>query len=211
MKRMTGCLVAVGLTCQMTVNVALGHEGHAALPSKGAEVQGDTLVLRFGGQRVREVEVRGNMSGSYYFASIAKMRGPAVALLDSAAVDSLTAEADSLVALGDTLAAAAIEDRLVASVAALAADPDSLAAAAPDTFDFTGNAEQVNYSGHSVLFDLPGRTIAVSEDAQLFDDVKKEELLLDIETHPAPTRRPPRRDPSTLAQLRRPTLHLMPV
>ena len=134
------------------------------------EVQGDTLVLRFGGQRVREVEVRGNMSGSYYFASIAKMRGPAVALLDSAAVDSLTAVADSLVALGDTLAATAIEDRLVASVAALAADPDSLAAAAPDTFDFTGNAEQVTYSGHSVLFDLPDRTIAISQDAELVYD-----------------------------------------
>jgi len=186
------------------------------------EVAGDTLVLRFADQRVREVEVRGNMVGTYRFARVAAMRGDLAAPLDPAAVDSLSALADSLYAVGDTTAASALRRQVEAAArrlaslpplpqpavpdtaglaiadtaatitagvlgdtsavappdTALAAAADTLATAAGaaraelvlapgDTLDFTAHAEQVDYSGHSVLFDLPERSIAISEDARL--------------------------------------------
>ncbi len=149
------------------------------------EVAGDTLVLRFADSRVREVEVRGNMTGTYHFASIAAMRGPEPAALDSAAVDSLIAVADSLAAVGDTLAADVIVERLAAARGdTVVAAPDSLAAATVDTLDFTGHAQPVDYSGHSVLFDLPGRTIAISEDATLVYEsmnLSARDVILDTE------------------------------
>lgn len=108
------------------------------------EVRGDTLVLRFHNQRVREVDVRGNMSGTYRFARIEAMRGPAIP--DSATVDSLSR------AVEDTLAGSAV---------------DTLAAAASDTFGFNDHAEDVLYEGHSVTFDLARKSIAISGDASL--------------------------------------------
>ena len=145
------------------------------------DVAGDTMVLRFGEQKVREVEVRGNMTGTYQFASVLRMRG-ALAAPDSAAADSLLAVADSLVAAGDTAGArqlagdvleemTARADSLLAvqdSLAAAGADSAAvLAAAGADTLDFDAFRETVEYSGHSVLFDLPDRTIEISDDASL--------------------------------------------
>jgi len=158
------------------------------------DVKGDTLVLRFADQRVREVEVRGNMSGVYHFANLARLRGPQPAGLDSAAVDSRAALArvDSLAARAgvDSLRAAAADSAaaanfLLASAASLLAAADSLATAASATLDFAGRAEQVDYSGHRVLFDLPGRSIAVSHDARLTYGTMTlgaRDVVLDIES-----------------------------
>ncbi len=152
------------------------------------EVAGDTLVLRFERQRVREVEVRGNMSGIYRFARVSAMRGEVAPLPDAAALDSLRAVSDSLFAAGDTtaastlrrrvaegavrLAAAAVRDTSVAVsdtlLAGLVAPEDTLdALAVGDTLDFGAHAEEVVYSGHRVLFDLPERSIAISDEASL--------------------------------------------
>ncbi len=114
------------------------------------DVKGDTLILRFAGERVREVEVRGSMVGAYHFARLAQLLGPRAAALDSALADSFAARADSGLSVADS-----------------AARRDSLAAAATDTLDFAGRAERVDYSGQRVLFDLSGRTIAVAGDAKL--------------------------------------------
>ncbi|MEZ4387357.1 MAG: putative LPS assembly protein LptD [Candidatus Krumholzibacteriia bacterium] len=129
------------------------------------DVAGDTLVLHFREQKVREVDVRGNMKGTYRFARIAAMRGPAPA-------DSLAAAADTLVAAADT-------------PAVMAAASDTLATVAADTFSFTDHVEEVRYSGHSVLFDLVKSTIDISEDARLEYDtmvLTAHDVILDTET-----------------------------
>ena len=144
------------------------------------DVQGDTMVLRFADDKIREVEVRGNMSGTYHFADLTAMRGPLIeAITDTAAVDSLVALADSLGLIQDI--DTAVLDSLVAradSVATVVRDSlnltdldsltvDSLVAASIDTFDFNPHAQDVVYAGHSVLFDLANRTIKVEDDASI--------------------------------------------
>ncbi len=124
------------------------------------DVAGDTLVIHFRKQRVREVDVRGNMAGTYRFARIAAMRGPTVA-------DSLAAlVADSLLSVADS-ALARPSPAEVDSLAAVVADTLAVAAAVADTFSFTDHVEEVRYSGHEVQFDMVERTIDISGDSRL--------------------------------------------
>lgn len=103
------------------------------------EVSGDTLVLRFQQERVREVEVRGSMAGTYHFARLAAMKRTSRTAADTTADPGEAAASDS----------------------------SAVAAAPPDTFDFTAQVEKVDYTGERLLFDLAERTIAVSQDAKL--------------------------------------------
>lgn len=117
------------------------------------EVRGDTLVLRFQDERVREVEVRGNMAGSYHFARLERLGVPRAAAVG----DTATAPVDSLApTMADTLAAVAVDTL-----------SGGLVPAASDTLDFMQVSERVDYSGHGLLFDMAGRTIAVSREAKL--------------------------------------------
>lgn len=128
------------------------------------DVTGDTLVIHFRQQRVREVDVRGNMNGTYRFARIAAMRGPGPA-------DSLATVAD------DTAGALAVVDTLAAAA-------DTLAAVA-DTLSFTDHKEDVRYSGHSVRFNMVERTIDIQGDARLEYDtmvLTARDVILDTQT-----------------------------
>jgi lipopolysaccharide assembly outer membrane protein LptD (OstA) len=158
------------------------------------EVRGDTLILRFQDERVAEVEVRGNMTGTYHFARVEQMgaRRPPPESPPAATADSASAEAAAAVV--DTLAHAAVDTLALATLDTLAradtlarsvADTLALAAAAADTFEFTPHAERVIYSGHSLLFDMIGRTIAVSRDAELSYGtmtLRARDVILDTES-----------------------------
>lgn len=129
------------------------------------DVVGDTLVIRFRKQRVREVDVRGSMEGTYRFARVSVMRGPVLP-------DSLAAGE------GDTTEVGAV---------ALATElaPDDTLTAELDTLSFTDHAEDVRYSGHSVRFDMVDRTIDISGDARLEYDtmvLTARDVILDTET-----------------------------
>lgn len=128
------------------------------------EVRGDTLVLRFQHERVREVEVRGNMVGTYHFARL-----PALSGLLPAAVDTSGRDTSSVVSVvPDTLDIEITESFQVEDVPVADALPDSLLGEDTSwTFDFAAHAEKVDYSGHSLFFDMLERTIAVSLDAKL--------------------------------------------
>ncbi len=160
------------------------------------EVQGDTLVLHFARQRVREVQVRGNMSGVYRFARIAAMRGEGAAVDTTAVADSLLAGADSL-AVADTFALADAPDSVETPAPADTLAPgsitatdslaiaDSLAVADTDTFSFTEHKEDVVYSGESVEFDMVRRSISISGDSRLEYDtmiLTARDVILDTES-----------------------------
>lgn len=188
-----------------SIYVPLDLDGEAAFN----EVRGDTLILRFQDERVAEVEVRGNMTGTYHFARFEQMglRRPSpdvesaepseeppdqlpeqpsavlagTALADTALTEVTAAAGDTLIGVvADTLSLAGA-DTLARSVS----DTLALALAAADTFEFTPHAEQVVYTGHSLLFDMIGRTIAVSQDAELVYGtmtLRARDVILDTET-----------------------------
>jgi len=161
------------------------------------DVAGDTIVLSFKDRRVHQVDVRGNMSGSYSFVrldNLDQMAADAVAALDSLMIE----QGDSLaVYLPDSLAAylpearlgwdaldpavatslaKALADSLVAgrdSVLANAARR-ALAVAATDTpadgeaaVDFTALREFVDYDGNMGMFLLGDRQIAIRGDGHM--------------------------------------------
>ena len=134
------------------------------------DVRGDTIIINFRDQEVKRVKVMGNAVGSYRFAKIAamvEMLGRSRRLVDQLArsgPDSVAA-ADTLAALGATPAQISAADSLFA--AAL----DSLASAGFDTtesgLDFLSNAEQVDYSGGEVTFEMQDRTMEILDEASL--------------------------------------------
>jgi lipopolysaccharide export system protein LptA len=134
------------------------------------EVTGDTIIINFRDQQVRRVKVMGNAQGSYRFAKIAAMRemlGRSKRLVDQLARSG----ADS-VAAADTLASMGATDEQIASADSLfTAVLDSLASAGFDTsasgMDFLSTAEQVDYGGQEVTFELADRTMEIRHEGSL--------------------------------------------
>ncbi|MEN8005976.1 MAG: putative LPS assembly protein LptD [Candidatus Krumholzibacteriota bacterium] len=134
------------------------------------DVSGDTIIINFRDQEVKRVKVMGNAVGTYRFAKIAAMRemlGRSKRLADQLArsgEDSVAA-ADTLASLGATPAQMAAADSL------LTAALDSLAAAGFDTsgsgLNFLANAEQVDYSGGEVAFEMLDRTMEIQDEGSL--------------------------------------------
>lgn len=138
------------------------------------DVEGDTIVINFRDQRVRRVQVTGNMQGNYKFARVAAMRemlGRGKRLADLMArsdVDS-SAVADSLLAAGVDPRIASLPTSLVDSLLTVALD--SLAAAGLDTsaatMSFLASAEDVKYSGGEVVFEMDRKVIDIRRSGQL--------------------------------------------
>ncbi len=134
------------------------------------DVTGDTIIINFRDQQVKRVKVLGNAVGNYRFTKIAAMRemlGRSRRLVDQLArsgPDSAAA-ADTLALLGATPTQISSADSL------LAAALDSLAAAGFDTsgsgLDFLANAEQVNYAGGEVTFEMLDRTMDIRDEGTL--------------------------------------------
>ncbi len=127
-------------------------------------VTGDTIIINFRDQQVRRVKVMGNVVGNYRFAKIAAMRemlGRSRRLVDQLArsgADSIAA-ADTLAAMGASSAQISAADSL------LTAALDSLASAGFDTtqsgLDFLATAQQVDYTGGEVVFEMLDRTMEI--------------------------------------------------
>ena len=138
------------------------------------DVSGDTITIGFRDQQVETVHVVGNMSGNYKFARVAAMRrmlGRGKRLSDMLArseVDS-AAVADTLLAAGVDTVIASLPTALVDSLLTVAMD--SLAAAGFDTsaatMSFLASAEDVKYSGGSVLFRMNDKSIDIRQDGEL--------------------------------------------
>jgi len=154
------------------------------------DVVGNVITIHFRQERVNTVEVEGDMVGTYRFAKVAAMRdmlGQSRRLADILAV----AGTDSA-ALADSLAAAGIDSLALAKAdvdAMLAAALDSLAVAGFDTtqsaLDFLANAEDVNYSGQEVVFDMQEKSIDIENEAQLVYGPMKltaEHIILDTQS-----------------------------
>ncbi len=134
------------------------------------DVSGDTIIINFRDQQVKRVKVLGNAVGNYRFAKIAamlEMLGRSRRLVDQLArsgPDSALA-ADTLASLGATPAQISSADSL------LGAALDSLAAAGFDTsqssLDFLANAEQVDYAGGQVIFEMLDRTMDIRHEGSL--------------------------------------------
>ena len=134
------------------------------------DVSGDTIIIHFKDQRVRRVKVMGNAVGSYRFAKIAamaEMLGRSLRLVDQlgrSGPDSAAA-ADTLTFLGATPQMISAADSLMSAVL------DSLASAGFDTsrsaMDFMSSAEQVDYSGGVVVFEMQDKTMDIRDEASL--------------------------------------------
>ncbi len=160
------------------------------------DVSGDTIVLGFKDRRIRQVDVRGTMKGTYSFVRLDEVEEAAeeaVAALDSllaARPDSLMAAMipDSLSldpelvrsglaemdpAMGLVLLGALAEGGFAAGDSAVAeAAGRILALGAADTtggdgLDFSSLRETVEYSGDMGIFQLGKRQIAIRGDGQL--------------------------------------------
>lgn len=159
------------------------------------DVVGDTIVIDFRAGKVDRVTVIGQMSGRYRFAKIAQMETQAgrrqreADRLARIAADSLAAGVDSLVlADGDTLETAGEEEEVAAPTEAprdslALAPPDSLSApadtpaavpdslglilAAPGAMDFDESAQDVDYAGGRLEFQMRDRAIDISEPGKL--------------------------------------------
>lgn len=123
------------------------------------DVTGDTIIVHFRDRQVRRVRVLGNASGTYRFAPL-----PAAA-----------AEPDTgASAAGDTTAAAPVDTAGVQAVTPVAAAADTTRPAAADSLpagggrrSFTEAAEDVEYSGDRVTFELRERTMAIDGSGKL--------------------------------------------
>ncbi|MBU2502907.1 hypothetical protein KJ682_16375 [bacterium] len=156
------------------------------------DVTGDTIIIYFRDERVRRVDVYGNVSGTYKFARIAEMRDMmtrsarrdsllAALLPDSlAGVDSLGALLPAGVAWQDS----ALNEYLRPYLATL---PDSLKSLLPDTLsvagldsvmhagsasgraimNFIAAAEDVDYSGREIRFEMGRQTMEINGDGKL--------------------------------------------
>jgi len=120
------------------------------------DVAGDTIGITFRDQRVRRVDVRGHMSGNYYFVrqdSIGRSRRDSVLVLP---------------APGDTTAVAAA---------------DTLAA--PPPFPFAERREKVDYQGHRALFDLEEKRIVIAGEARMVYgtmDLTAQQIRLELQS-----------------------------
>ncbi len=134
------------------------------------DVTGDTIIINFRDEQVQRVKVLGHAVGNYRFAKIAAMRemlGRSRRLVDQLArsgPDSVAA-ADTLASMGATPAQISSADSLFS--AAL----DSLASAGFDTsqsgLDFLTSAQQVNYAGGEVTFEMANQTMDILDEASL--------------------------------------------
>ena len=134
------------------------------------DVSGDTIIINFRDQQVKRVKVLGNAVGTYRFAKIAamlEMLGRSRRLVDQLArsgADSAAA-ADTLTWLGASPAQISSADSL------LTAALDSLAAAGFDTsqsnLDFLASAQQVDYAGNEVTFEMVDRTMDIQGEGSL--------------------------------------------
>jgi lipopolysaccharide export system protein LptA len=138
------------------------------------DVVGDTIIINFRNQQVNRVKVMGNMSGTYKFARVAAMRemlGRGKRLADMMAADQVdsAAVADTLLAAGVDSVIATLPTSLVDSLLTVALD--SLASAGFDTSEatmsFLSSAEDVEYSGGQVVFELNDKVIDIEQDGQL--------------------------------------------
>lgn len=134
------------------------------------EVAGDTIIVHFRDRQVRRVRVLGRAVGTYRFAPLP----PPGAAADSTAV----APPDTLaVAAADSLAAAA--DSLVAGGGAPAAR------AGGGRRSFTEAAQDVDYAGDRVTFELRERTMEIDGAGKLdygTTDLQARQVRLALET-----------------------------
>jgi lipopolysaccharide export system protein LptA len=161
---------------KITRTVVVGHARSQFTPQDLSDevatndVSGDTIIINFRDQQVKRVQVLGNAVGNYRFAKIAAMRemlGRSRRLVDQLArsgPDSAAA-ADTLASLGATPAQISAADSL------LTAALDSLAAAGFDTtrsgLDFLASAQQVDYAGGTVTFEMMDRSMDILHEASL--------------------------------------------
>jgi len=134
------------------------------------DVSGDTIIINFRDQRIKRVQVLGNAVGNYRFAKIAtmlEMLGRSRRLVDQLAMSGSdsAAAADTLASLGVSPAQISAADSLM--TVAL----DSLAAAGFDTsqsnLDFLANAQQVDYAGGVVVFEMSDKTMDIRHEGSL--------------------------------------------
>ncbi len=145
------------------------------------DATGDTIVIHFRDERVARVRVMGSASGEYRFARVGAMRemvGKSRRLADmlargdadsSAVVDSLSARVDSLAAEMGVPAIASLVRTSMDSLLTVALD--SLASAGFDTsesaLDFLANAQDVNYAGDQVTFEMADRSMEIEGNGSL--------------------------------------------
>jgi lipopolysaccharide export system protein LptA len=161
---------------KITRTVVVGHARSQFTPQDMPDevatndVTGDTIIINFRDQEVKRVKVLGNAVGNYRFAKIAAMRemlGRSRRLVDQLArsgPDSVAA-ADTLASMGATSAQISSADSL------LTAALDSLASAGFDTsqsgLDFLANAQQVDYAGGQVTFEMADRSMDILDEGSL--------------------------------------------
>ncbi len=147
-----------------SVVVGNAHSIYTPLDLEGEvatnDVTGDTIVIDFRRGRVDRVTVHGQVVGTYRFAKVLdmEMRAGRHRRRADARPDSLASPNDTLAVLLPDSLAESVDDTWFAAV------PDS---AVSGGLDFSGSAQDVDYAGGKLIFEMQDRAIDIDQQGKL--------------------------------------------